>query len=206
MLGAGGAPSLWIWPAEVCSANLVGVPRSPFDPPFAGPEALRQALRWGEDLAGWELSGLLQDLDRQREHIESVIAGENPRVAAEWLQEMVDSCRRRFGELRDDGYLVAWWDEELVVSWIRARQRIRLPAAETVQLICEQLRLFDEESSVSEAWLDALTPTGLKLLASECLRRADAARTERIRARQMQTVDEIRQRLRRPPSRRDDRR
>src|SRR5512139_3179492 len=115
--------------------------RSPYDPPYSGPEALRDALRPGHDFAGWEISGLLQDLDRQREHIETVIAGEDPRVAADWLYAMVDACRERFVFIRDDGELFCWWEEELVPAWIRARQRIRASSTETVALLFEQLRL-----------------------------------------------------------------
>jgi hypothetical protein len=170
--------------------------RSPFDPPFSGPEALRAALRWGHEFAGWEISGLLQDLDRQREHIETIITGENPRVAADWLFRMVDDCRRRLVQVRDDGELVCWWEEELVVAWIRARQRLRASSHETVALLLEQLRLLSEESSVAECWIEALNPAGLRALEAELLRRVDTEGRGEVHDLHWRTIDEIRERLR----------
>lgn len=169
--------------------------RPPSDLPCSGPEALRDALRWGHDFARWEISRLLHDLERQREHIEGVIAGENPRVAADWLYAMVDACRERFVFLRDDGELFCWWEEELVPSWIRARQRTRASSTETVTLLLEQLRLLESES-VAECWIEALHAAGLRALEEELLRRAEALGRGPVHERHLETIDTIRERRR----------
>ena len=172
--------------------------RSSFDPPYSGPKALRRALRPGEQFAAWELSGLLNDLDRQRAHIEKVIAGENPRTAAEWLFAMAEGCRQKLCEIKDfDSEFILWWEEDLVVSWIRARQRLRLPADETVALLLAQLRLIDEGASVSESWVNALNPTGLRVLEREYVRRVNGTRSRWVRDEGLTVLDAIQNRLRR---------
>lgn len=185
------------WSGAVRSAIVASMPRSPFDPPYSGPEALRRALRSGHHFAGWELSGLLQDLDRQREHIETIIAGEDPLVAVEWLFAMVDSCRKRFVQLRDDGELLAWWEEDLVVAWIRARQKVNADSRKTAGLLLDQLWRLDEEASVADCLVNALNDAGLHALGHELLRRADEARDAHVREHRLRLAESIRRRRQR---------
>jgi hypothetical protein len=168
------------------------MPRSPFDFPHAGPEALRAALRWGHDFAGWELSVLLQDLDRQREHIETVIVGENPRVAERWLYRMVDACQRRLVQVRDDGWFACWWEEEIVVAWIRARQGMRASPQKTVALLLKQARRFDKDATVADCWIEALNGSGLRALEQELLRLAEETGRGPVFERHRHAVDAIR--------------
>jgi hypothetical protein len=172
------------------------MPRSRFDPPFSGPEALRLALRPGHTFERWEISGLIHDLERQCRHIETVVAGENARVAAAWLQEMVAACRRKFDEVEDrDGEFVCWWSDELVVAWIRARQRARAPSTETVALLLQDS--LSEEGGIEAAWVEALNRAGLRALEGELLRRAGITGRGRAYERDLQSVDLVRERLRR---------
>ena len=173
------------------------MPRSPFDPPFSGPEALHSALRWDQAVTAWEISTLHQDLDRQRGHIETVIAGENPHVAADWLHAMMDAARRRLDQLPDDGEIATWWEECLVPAWIRARHRVQANSQETVALLLGQILLLDDAPSVADCWIEALNVAELHALEGELARSAAPDGPVPHCQWCLRAVDRVRERLRR---------
>lgn len=138
--------------------------------------AILAALRSGTPIRALAVSGLIEDLDRLSERIDSIVSAGDATGAADLYRTFITACEAKAKEVKDSSGAFRAFIRTLYCGWVRARDAADVPSQE---IVSDLIRCMEEDRHGFCARLEDTVVSAMSLPALQIFERETR---ERLRA------------------------